>query len=305
LNAPTEKSASAPQISIPAEAKKIQSKVPVTRDGKILGEYSILQLPTLLDTGHLLPEDHCLDPETNESVHLADMITRIPTYTKRTRRAAEPEMVKAAGQRRSKFRKRALLFISVSLVVAFLLGLIAWKSQQETRALTGRLARAESECAAWKEKFHKVLFAAREVADGGFVRGRIILRDATGRRTALPGVKLRIYPRAQIESHLNARHESESQAGGTDPTRLAAHYLKGLPDALDSTSSNSDGRFELKVPEPGEYVVQTAIRSEKTGQLRLWFVRFDSTDPLNTPVDITESNSIQQFNPLLMVVDGR
>ncbi len=277
----------------------------VIRDEKILDEYSILQLPTLLDTGHLLPEDHCLDPETNESVRLVDMITRIPTYTKRTRREADPEMVKVVDQRRSKFRKSAGIFISVSLVVAFLLGLTAWKWQQETRALTARLARAESECAEWKEKFHKVLFAAREVADGGFVRGRIILRDATGRRTALPGVKLCIYPRAQIESHLNARHETESLAGGTDSTRLAAHYLKGLPDALDSTSSDSDGRFELKVPEPGEYIVQTAIRSKKTGQLRLWFVRFDSNDPLNTPVDITESNGVQQFNPLLMIVDGR
>jgi hypothetical protein len=39
--------------------------------------------------------------------------------------------------------------------------------------------------------------------------------------------------------------------------------------------------------------------------LRLWFVAFDSRDPLNTPVDITETNAVQQFNPLFMLVDGR
>jgi len=32
---------------------------------------------------------------------------------------------------------------------------------------------------------------------------------------------------------------------------------------------------------------------------------FDSCDSLNTPVDITESNVVQQFNPLLMLVEGR
>lgn len=39
--------------------------------------------------------------------------------------------------------------------------------------------------------------------------------------------------------------------------------------------------------------------------MHLWFVAFDSRDPLNTPVDITESNAVHQYNPIFMVVEGR
>ena len=82
-------------------------------------------------------------------------------------------------------------------------------------------------------------------------------------------------------------------------------FLKNIPAPIQTTTTDSDGRFECKIPQPGEYVLQTAIRSAKTGALRLWFVSFDSRDPLNTPVDITESNVVRQFNPIFMVVEGR
>jgi hypothetical protein len=305
LNARPENSDSPPRLSIPSEAKKGQPKVMVARDGKSLGEYPMPQLPVRLAAGHLMPDDFCLDPETNRWIPVSDMVAKIPSYAKHARAAADPEAGYDINQPPKDLRIPAILLILLLLTAAFFSGIAAWRFQQDAQGLAERLAKAEAETAEWKEKFQKVLFAAREVADTGTVRGRVILRDATGRRTALPGVKLRIYPRDQIESHLNSRRETAGQAAGSDPTRLATHYLKELPAPLDVTSSDSDGRFELKVPSPGEYVIQTAIRSAKTGELRMWFVRFDSSDPLNTPVDITESNGVQQFNPLLMIVDGR
>jgi hypothetical protein len=284
--------------------KSIQSRVSVARAGKVLGEYAVLQLPSLFETGHLSDSDCCLDEKCNEWIPLGDFLQRVPGYSKRSRQAAPNESPRSRGKT-NRPPVAAWVVVFGALVLSFFLGLLAWKQQGEIAGLQARLSAAEATNAEAKEKYQKVLFASREVAESNLVRGRVILRDASGKRVSLPGIKIRIYPRAQIESHLAARHESVAQAGGTDLFRLATHFLKGMPDPLETTSTDSDGRFELKVPEPGEYVLQTGIRSAKTGEMRVWFVTFDSRDALNTPVDITESNVVRQFNPLLMLVGGR
>ena len=186
-------------------------------------------------------------------------------------------------------------------------GAIFWsnKTFSEIDGLKTSLASAEAANAEWKQKYENVLFAAREVASNDLVRGKVILRDATGKRIILPGIKIRLYPRAEIEEFLSERYKRIADAGGTDANRLSAHFLKTIPLPIETTTTDSDGRFDCKIPQPGEYVIQTGIRSGKTGGLRLWFVAFDSRDPLNTPVDITETNAVQQFNPLFMLVDGR
>ena len=175
----------------------------------------------------------------------------------------------------------------------------------ENAGLKTQLELAESANANLKQKYQSLLFAAREVAASDLVRGKVIIRDATGKRTVLPGIKVRLYPRAELEAFLSGRYACISEAGGTDPAHLSTHFLKNIPVPIETTTTDSDGRFECNIPQPGEYVIQTSIRSAKTGELRLWFVNFDSRDPLNTPVDITESNAVQQFNPLLMLVEGR
>lgn len=192
----------------------------------------------------------------------------------------------------------SLTVSAVAIVWAMTMSAVAWN-------LRASLDKERAANAEWEKKYQNVLFAAREVAESNLVRGRVILRDADGKRVSLPGIKMRLYPRAQMETYLADRYAKIAEAGGTDPTRLAAHFLKNIPNAIEVVSTNSDGRFEFKIPEPGEYVIQTSIRSAKNGAMRLWFVTFDSRDPLNTAVDLTESNAVQQFNPLFMLVEGR
>ncbi|MEI6073381.1 MAG: hypothetical protein WCS31_16455 [Verrucomicrobiae bacterium] len=181
----------------------------------------------------------------------------------------------------------------------------ALKLTVDVSDLKKNLAAAAAENSELKKNYQNVFFSAREVAAADQVRGRIILRDATQKRVPLPGIQVRLYPRAEIEAHLSARYASIAEVDGNDPALLSLHFLKNIPSPIEVASTNSDGRFEFKIPAPGEYVIQTSIRSAKTGAMRLWFVAFDSRDPMNTAVDITESNAVQQFNPLLMLVDGR
>lgn len=281
---------------------KKQARVQVAREGKALSEYATLQLPSLLETGHLRADDQCLDAGSGEWVPLEDFLAGFTGFSKRgTPLTAEDE----PSSERSAGGFAPWIFSALAVAAAAGTGLYAWTQHDEIASLRSRLAAAEQTNQGWQQKYHQVLFAAREVASEDTVRGRAILRDASGKRIALPGIKVRLYTRSAVESHLSARHEAEVEGEGAERTRLATHYLKNLPPPLETTSTDSDGRFELKVPEPGEYIIQTSIRSAKSGEMRLWFVAFDSRDPLNTAVDITESNAVQQFNPLLMVVEGR
>ena len=270
-------------------------KISVKRDGQILDEYPPQEIGSLYETGHLKEKDLCLDPESGEWIPLRDFLRNARPSRGRGRRR---------GRARRGLRLNLLLFF---FVFAVILGVVAWESKTsaEIDGLKASLAKTAAENLEWKQKFENVLFAAREVASNDLVRGRVIIRDANGQRVVLPGIKIRLYPRAEIEEFLSERYKRIADAGGTDANRLSAHFLKTIPLPIETTTTDSDGRFECKIPQPGEYVIQTGIRSGKTGGLRLWFVAFDSRDPLNTPVDITETNAVQQFNPLFMLVDGR
>lgn len=289
---------------------KKQARVQVKRGDKALSAYSTLQLPSLLETGHLRADDQCLDAESGEWVPLEEFLSGFTVFSKRgTPLAAHAEPpAPSSGQRSHEIPvRRSAAWILAALAVAAAVGtaLYAWTQHDEITSLRTRLAAAEETNQGWQQKYHALLFAAREVASQDMVRGRAILRNAKGNRIALPGIKVRIYTRSAVEAYLSDRHQAKSEGEGAGKTSLASHYVKNLPPPLETTSTDSDGRFEFKVPEPGEYVIQTSIRSAKSGEMRLWFVAFDSRDPLNTSVDITESNAVQQFHPLLMIVNGR
>jgi len=274
----------------------------------VIGEYHPLQMGSLLETGHLQKADLCLDPETGEWVPLRGFLESggVPGYSRNRDRQKAPA---TSGSRRADARARNawVPWIIGFFALAVASGAVfwAWKTSAELGGLQTKLSRAEAANSEWEKKYRDILFAAREVAARDQVRGRVIIRNAGGKRIALPGIKVRLYARAEMETYLADRQSRLSEAGGTDPARLSLHFLKNLPPPLETTSSDSDGRFELKIPAAGEYILQTSIRSAKTGEMRLWFVAFDSRDPLNTPVDITESHVVRQFNPFLMIVDGR
>lgn len=281
-------------------------RISVSRNGKVIGEYHPLQMASLLETGHLQGDDYCLDAGSSQWVPIKEFIRRgsVPDYSRKHAGAEAPARTQPRRGEGTKLGWTLILIFAAALMIW---GTIFWigKLSEENAGLRAQLDLADTANTDLKQKYQSLLFAAREVASNDLVRGKVIIRDPTGKRVVLPGIKVRLYPRAEIEAFLSERHSRIAEAGGTDPARLCAHFLKDIPPPIETTTTDSDGRFECKVPQPGEYVIQTSIRSANTGEMRLWFVTFDSRDPLNTPVDITESNVVQQFNPLLMFVEGR
>lgn len=271
----------------------------------MIGEYHPLQMGSLLETGHLKKEDTCLDPESGEWVSLRAFLEKggVPGYARQRSPQAPPTSRRAESRARHAWVPWMIGFFALAVMSAAFFW--TWRISSESASLRAKLSAAEAANSEWEKKYQNVLFAAREVAAKDQVRGRVILRNPAGKRITLPGIKVRLFSRADMEAYLSDRHASAAEAGGTDQSRLSLHFLKNMPAPIETTTTDSDGRYELKVPTPAEYVLQTSIRSAKTGEMRVWFVAFDSRDPLNTPVDITESNVVRQFNPFLMIFDGR
>jgi hypothetical protein len=283
-------------------------KIPVQRNGQLLGEYPLRELGSMLETGSLKIKDLCQNPDTGEWHAITNFLTsfKLDGPSRHLgRSASDPRRPGKIAPPSRLIWGTLLLLVFLSLGAALAAAAWAMKASTENADLQSQLAAANAANAEWQKKYQNVLFAAREVAASDLVRGKVILRDAAGKRVVLPGIKVRLYPRRELEAFLAERYAAIPETQASDPTRLARLFLKDLPPAIETSTTDSDGRFECKIPEPGEYIIQTSLRSAKTGAMRLWFVAFDSRDPLNTPVDITESNAVQQFNPLLMVVEGR
>lgn len=280
-------------------------RVSIKRDGAVIGEYHPLQMGSLLETGHLQKDDLCLDPDTGEWVSLRAFLEKggVPGYA----RSRSPQASTASRRAEARARHAWVPWMIGFFALAAMSAAFFWSSRMssESASLRAKLSAAEAANSEWEKKYQNVLFAAREVAAKDQVRGRVIIRNPAGKRITLPGIKVRLFRRAEIEAYLAGRNACVAEAGGTDQARLSLHFLKNMPAPIETTTTDSDGRFEIKLPAPAEYVLQTSIRSAKTGEMRLWFVAFDSRDPLNTPVDITESNVVRQFNPFLMIFDGR
>lgn len=292
--------------------KKKNPRVSVRRKEKSLGEYHPLQLASLLETGFLEKEDVCQHPETGDWISIPQFLESgaVPGFSRKVGRAEpvsdEPVEERDPEENAKKIRW-TLPWVVAALAVFIALGMsfMAWKASRDVADLKASVAAATAKNQELEKQYQQVLFSAREVAASDLVRGRVIIRNKSGKRVALPGIKVKLYARKALEAHLADRQAKIAEIPNADPARFPGHFLKDIPVPLASTTTDSDGRFEFQLPEPGEYILQTSIRSSKTGELRLWFVRFDSRDPLNTPVDITEANAVRQFHPLLMIMDGR
>lgn len=289
--------------------------VQVARNGKIIGQYPPEQLAALVDTGNFLESDICYSEGLPEWLPIGEFLKRtdVPKYsrTKSTPSSPGTSTRSSRHERRGRQKSGPLIagWIAFLLAISALAGAGFWIADlYERLASEGERVRQAEEKLAEKEKeYQRMLFVAREISDPGIVRGSMILRNDSGKRVAMPGTQISLFPRKVVEQHLELRKSATEQIPAGTNVDGIAFFLEGMPQPLASTTTDASGRYEFSVPEPGEYVLSATVTSPTpNGQTRrLWFVGFNSNDPLNTVVDITETNGVQQFIPSLMIVEGR
>ncbi len=286
--------------------------VTVEREDKVIGQFPPRELPALYDTGRIFDSDLCHSEERPEKVSVRRFLrameaqehfhipTRSDGHGSETRRKRQTEKFMApliAGW--------AAFLISLALLVASAVWIGSLYG--ELAKSSARYAELENKLGAKEKDYQRLLFVSREIAEPGLVRGSVILRNEGGKRVAMPGIQVHLHPRETVESHLSAKAEEISKMPDASNIDQAAFYASGLPNPVDSTTTDASGRFEFRVPSEGEYVLYTSISSPTSKGLatKLWFVSFNSRDPVNTAVDLGEANCVQQFIPSLMIVNGR
>lgn len=286
--------------------------VTVERDGNVIGQYPPQQLAPLYDTGRILETDLCYSEDRPEKVSVRRYIRHLDAeehYHGSSRREGHGSEVRRSRQKEKMMAPLIAGWAAFLIALALLLASGVW-----INSLYGDLAKVKAQFSELEKKFttkekdyQRLLFVSREIAEPGLVRGSVILRNDGGKRIAMPGIQVYIFTREAIESHLAAKSAEAAQHPDAAKDDPAVFYSQGLPKPIASTTTDASGRFEFQVPDEGEYILHTSISAPTPKGLatRLWFVSFNSRDPVNTAVDIGETNSVQQFIPSLMIVNGR
>lgn len=141
-----------------------------------------------------------------------------------------------------------------------------------------------------------------DVAPPGVLRGRVILRNAQGRRIALPAIKVKLYRGEELQRHLQQHIPAILASGASDPLH---QLLSQLPDPILSSLSDANGVFEFRGLAKEDYILHSSILDSASGKLRTWFLSVDGGDALNTPIYLTESNAMVVLEPLLIIQPAR
>ena len=287
--------------------------VHVARDGNVIGQYPVEQLASLAESGHILDTDLCYSAARPEWTPMPEFLKKTEMLNFSLGRPDDGERggYTASGRHHSKRNITAILsgWVAFLLALSVLVGSGFWIEglYSEIGRKSDQIEEMEKKLAGKEKENQRLLFVSRELAEPGIVRGSVILRNETGKRVAMPGVQILIFPRKIIENHLAARAADVLRIPAGTTMDGNDFFTAGLPLATASTTSDASGRFEFPVPEPGEYVLYAHMNIFAQGAQapRIWFVGFNSQDPLNTLVQINETNCVQQFVPSLMIVEGR
>jgi hypothetical protein len=288
--------------------------VRVSRSGKIIGQYPPEQLASLMDSGHFLESDLCWSETSPEWTLLPQFLkkTKAPKYLRAG--VSDPATQPTDGYRRSHHSKRRFStflsgWIAFLLAMSALIGAGFWISSlsDELGRTRDRMDELEKKLGDKDKENQKLLFSGRELADPGTVKGSVILRNDAGKRNAVPGIPVFLFNRKVIEDYLASREKELNGLQESSNTDLISFFSATLPTSLVVTTTDASGRFTFSVSEPGEYVLFARVNLDAKGSLQpyIWFVSFNSEDPINSAIELNESNHVREFVTSLMIVQGR
>jgi hypothetical protein len=285
-----------------------ESKIAVRRAGKIIGEFAPEDFDRRAEAGEFVATDLCRDHlradwlplDVVRKRRMARVFSKAEILTEEA--TAWPPSSKRSGRGRSRgIPAEILLALFLALIVAAVASAWGYYQTLDRRATATRLETALADA----EKLRAELKTATSALGGvpeGTVSGQVILRNQARQRTVIPGMKIRLYRRSDLEDYLRQRFEEFRAA---PPQDAISALLSGMPSPLDTTATDTDGKFSIQLPEPGQYVLQTSTLDRKTRDMRIWMLTFDSADTLNTPILISEFNASTTFDPLLILTEGR
>ncbi|HRJ72091.1 MAG TPA: hypothetical protein PLS03_07685 [Terrimicrobiaceae bacterium] len=293
-------------MAIPETSEKIH----VARNGAILGAYDSDKIADLLENGQLLRTDHFFRPATSEWILLAEFEAPTPNLVFRPAEPENPDRPgksRRGGKGRSKKSAESSLFGWVACLFALgaAAGIWAWaeylneqlkSSDEKVKSLTVQL-----------ENLRKEVQMMNEITPPGRVRGIITYEPSANQVAIMSGATVGLYHRGDVEA---AIAKTQTEGGGTiisteDFDQAIGRLKASIASPIEITLTDSNGRIDLAVPQPGEYVlVASAAKTSSVGTERyFWLVGFQANGQPSGLILLNERNAISQRKPSLKITD--
>lgn len=276
--------------------------------GEVLGPVSIAKLRTLRDGGELpddaLAHDHAKDEWLPVDEFLDAFPERLPAAPLKPI-APGNAALRRPSRPRSSSSMRLLRRWQVGWILTLLTGVLAAIALhfRASHAVSGRetllveIEELRKRVAQRDDVIERLRSASREILDPSEVQGRVVLRATDGSIAPQAGLKVTLHPRREVERHIDTTLRNDN----ANPAQALASTL---PFPVASTTTDSNGFYHIRLPQPGEYILHTNILPA-AGPSVIWFVSFDSTAKDHSRIDLTDANMTSNFTPGLVITPAK
>ena len=295
--------------------------VHVARNGTILGSFDREKLADLLDTGRFLPTDHFYDTEKDAWFPLsalsqsdvppvpAPAAPPPPTDTAQPRSSSRSGSRGSSKRARSKAKKKTESTLAGWIACLFAFGVAAglWAYAQ---SLDERRQAAEDKLVELNQtvtNLRRENQLLTEVTPPGRIRGIITYEPSANQVAIMSGATVGLYRRDDVERALAKAVEPGDLSSGEGFDRAVERLKSAISSPLEISLTDSNGRLDLTVPQPGRYVlVASAAKSGPGGPERyFWLIGFQAGTQPSGLVLMNENNAISVRKPEFRISDVR
>lgn len=270
----------------------------IARNGQLLDPVDSRKIPTLLDTGDLLPSDHFYNERTHAWEHLShwhEPSDEEPSSSRRRRRSRGKN---AKTERRERMAIGG--WIAALFAVALAAGIWAWAENLHIQLKT-----IETESIELKKTLaglRQENLALNEMTPAGRVRCLITYEPGKDQVAILSGVTIGLYKRSDVEDIVK-RYASQPATDAASFDSLLQTIKSSLPSPLAVTLSDSNGRADMPLPQDGDYVLAASASNGNTQRQYLWLAGFHSNNRPSNVILLGETDAISANNTDIRIKD--
>lgn len=292
------------------------NKVHVSRNGSLLGVYDLDQLGDMLERGQLNVNDQFYDEASAAWVPLSEWKPKegLTNFKQAPEKAESDETGKSASRRRggksSRSKKRESQGAIFGWIACLFALVVAAGIYGYAATLQGRVKDAEKEILdlkAFAEKLRRENQTLTEITPADRVRAIITYEPSPNQVAIMSGATVGLYHRQDVESALAALSgKTQEFTSNSEAFEKGVEALKiAIPSPIEVTLTDSNGRVDLPVKEPGDYVlVASAGKSTPMGLERyLWLVGFRADSLPSGLILMNEKNATSLRKPAFSIVD--
>lgn len=279
----------------------------IARNGQVLGQFEADKVAHYIETGRLVATDHYFDEGTSTWITL-DQWKEPEIRARAERTEAKPDSRSGGSSRqrpRPNKQKKGEPGLAGWITCLFIIGVAAglWVWNQSLSEEIRYLKESNTTLKTTAANLQRANDALNEVTPSGSVRGIIIYEPAPNQTAIVSGATVGLYERKEVEKAIEAV-KADASLGFTEKIeRLKSQ----LPSPLAVTLTDSNGRINLTVPAPGDYIlVASAAKGSGPDTLHLlWMAGFKSENRPSLMVLLDEKNATSEQNTDIRIRDIR